>query len=608
MDSSHIKVIFEDYLKTVNSNYALLINGSWGSGKTYFWKDSLSKICDENNYKTLYISLNGLSKIETLDYQLKIKLIPFLNKLDSKKAASFLNLLRNIGGKIIHSKYNVSPEEILKDVEVDTALFSKRVICFDDLERCNIPLSEVLGYINNFVEHKNSKVLILSDESKIPNKENLNDSTYSSIKEKVIGRVLNFTNDLNHIFPFFIERYKSSDSEFSSFLDQNKSFILEILAEFKEENLRNLSFYLEALNKLYPVLKSNIEFKKEIILFTLIITLEFKKGKLNSSDDNNFNDLDLLTPSYVMFNFDPSFSLLSKKTEKTPKEESELEKFYNRYLSNYIQDYFFYPAIYQYILTGYLDLEKFNNEVKSRIPVEPTIENAIFTNVATNKFRQLSNEEFNENIERFLLFAKQGKYEISDYLQISKFLNFYSENSIINYTKEEIREILLEGILIAKEYFVPIKRIRDFSFEMDQNPADDTILRDKIIEYINESHKEFEKEKTNSLLSAIAQNDLEKMKDVFDEYNINKELFQNFSAQSLWMHLQSSENRTLVQFTSLLKQRHGFSNIKTYFLDNTALFKDLVHYIKNSESTGNLQEMLKKELIVQLEEICERME
>ncbi|MNF92803.1 hypothetical protein D3C84_754580 [compost metagenome] len=143
---------------------------------------------------------------------------------------------------------------------------------------------------------------------------------------------------------------------------------------------------------------------------------------------------------------------------------------------------------------------------------------------------------------------------------------------------------------------------------MDQNPADDTILRDKIIEYINESQKEFEKEKTNSLLNAISQNDLEKMKDVFDEYNINKELFQNFSAQSLWTHLQSSENRTLVQFTSLLKQRHSFSNIKNYFLDNTALFKDLVLCIKNSESTGNLQEMLKKELIVQLEEICERME
>lgn len=187
MDSSHIKVIFEDYLKTVNSNYALLINGSWGSGKTYFWKDSLSKICDENNFKTLYISLNGLNKIETLDYQLKIKLIPFLNKLDTKKAVSTLNLLKNIGGKIIQSKYNFSPEEILKDVEVDTALFSKQVICFDDLERCNIPLSEVLGYINNFVEHKNSKVLILSDESKIPDSEDVNKSTYNSIKEKVIG-------------------------------------------------------------------------------------------------------------------------------------------------------------------------------------------------------------------------------------------------------------------------------------------------------------------------------------------------------------------------------------------------------------------------------------
>ncbi|QDW19007.1 P-loop NTPase fold protein [Flavobacterium sp. KBS0721] len=607
MDSSHIKVIFEDYLKTVNSNYALLINGSWGSGKTYFWKDSLCKICSENNYKTLYISLNGLSKIETLDYQLKIKLIPLLNKLDSKKAISLLNLLKNIGGKIIQSKYNVSPEEILKDVEVDTALFSKQVICFDDLERCNIPLSEVLGYINNFVEHKNSKVLILSDESKIQKEENKNDTTYNSIKEKVIGRILNFNNDLNLIFPFFINKYEKSEPEFSYLLDQNKSFILEILAEFKEENLRNLSFYLESLNKLYPVFKSNIEFKKEIILFVLIITLEFKRGNLNSNDYKNFNDFDLLNPSYVMFNFDPSFSLLSKKAEKTPIEESELEKFYKRYLTNYIQDYFFYPAVYQFILTGYLDIEKFTNELKSRIPIEPTIENATFTNVATNKFRQLSNEEFNQNIERFLVFAKQGKYDVPDYLQISKFLNFYSENSIIDQTKDEIRKILLEGLHIAKENIIPVSRMRNFSFDMDQNPTDDTILRDKIIEYINASQKEFEKEKSNSLLIAIAENDLEQMKDIFDGYNVNKELFLNFSAEILWAHLQNSENKTITQFTNLLKQRHSFSNIKSYFLDNAVLFKDLILCIKNSESTGNLQDMLKKELIVQLEEICERM-
>ena len=41
------------------------------------------------------------------------------------------------------------------------------VVCFDDLERCTIPINELFGYVNNLIEHCNCKVLILADESNI---------------------------------------------------------------------------------------------------------------------------------------------------------------------------------------------------------------------------------------------------------------------------------------------------------------------------------------------------------------------------------------------------------------------------------------------------------
>lgn len=86
MKSKYIEDIFTDYLATKQTNYAILINGSWGSGKTFFWKTKLSQLSKDAGLKPIYLSLNGLNKIETLDYQLKIKLIPFLDSVDIKKA------------------------------------------------------------------------------------------------------------------------------------------------------------------------------------------------------------------------------------------------------------------------------------------------------------------------------------------------------------------------------------------------------------------------------------------------------------------------------------------------------------------------------------------
>ena len=36
-----------------------------------------------------------------------------------------------------------------------------KVLCFDDLERANVDVIDILGYINNFVEHDHIKTIII---------------------------------------------------------------------------------------------------------------------------------------------------------------------------------------------------------------------------------------------------------------------------------------------------------------------------------------------------------------------------------------------------------------------------------------------------------------
>ena len=41
------------------------------------------------------------------------------------------------------------------------------ILIFDDLERCDCPVNEVLGYINTYVEHDGMKVIIVANQKEI---------------------------------------------------------------------------------------------------------------------------------------------------------------------------------------------------------------------------------------------------------------------------------------------------------------------------------------------------------------------------------------------------------------------------------------------------------
>src|ERR1035437_1132488 len=248
MTPENIESVFTEYLKTPNTQYAILINGTWGCGKTYFWKYKLNKIAGNVGFESLYLSLNGISKIETLEYQIFIRLIPYIKKQENKVFKNSLSVITNVLNGISKKLTQQTISEIFKDVDLEAFNFSKKIICFDDLERCQIPMKEVLGFINNYVEHKNLKTIILADETNIdPNQEG-----YSNIKEKVIGRILNFELDISSTLPLLLKKYKLTNSTFFDFLINRQTYIVDILKEYEQVNLRIICFYLDVLEKLFP--------------------------------------------------------------------------------------------------------------------------------------------------------------------------------------------------------------------------------------------------------------------------------------------------------------------------------------------------------------------
>ncbi len=604
MTTEHIEQIFTDYIKTDKTQYAILLNGRWGCGKTFFWKYTLEEIAKKNDFKTIYVSLNGISKIDDLDHQLFIKLLPFISNQENKTIRNATTFVGNVINKVSSHYLKSSLSDIFKGVSIDTFNFSKHIICFDDLERCQIPVKEVLGFINNLVEHKNLKTIILAHEPEIDKS-----NGYERIKEKVIGRDLNFELDISSTLPNLFDKYKTN-TDFLNFLTTQKSVIAEILIEYKQDNLRIISFYLDTLEDVFPTLK-NVEAKyiQEIILFSAIITIEYKSGSLTSADYNDFKGIDEVNEYYYSLN-------IARTMDKSGKEEAQRIKTYaeifcDKYLAKRVKTYFFYPSIYSFVLSGYFNQTGLENEIKKRYPEIISKEVQDFRALINYKFRELSDDDFKRLTKDVLQYAKEGKYFIYDYVQIANFFYFFSKNNLVTESKEDIDKIINDGLDSAKSR----KQINDSALQNllhfgDENP-DVAVVKNLVKEIHNEVKKEEYVENSNELIHCLIDKDEFALAEIFEKHKFSKELFQYADDKVLLDTILNIPNKQLFNLTELLRHRYEISTIGEFLFEDLNCLNEiktgLSDYLDKNENIEPLRKFLFATLEMALIEILEHL-
>ena len=193
MKNDHI-IEFLDYYCALEipPEYGVLIKGPWGSGKSFLINSYIEK--QKSDIKFLNISLYGLSTISDVEAQFFQQLNPILSSKGAVLAGTIakgllkgtLKIDLDSDGKDDGSVSATVPDVKLSKFLTDT---SNHILVFDDLERCEIPLNIILGFINHFVEKNGYKVSIIADEEKLIEEP---DSVkhWSKIKEKLIGKIL----------------------------------------------------------------------------------------------------------------------------------------------------------------------------------------------------------------------------------------------------------------------------------------------------------------------------------------------------------------------------------------------------------------------------------
>jgi hypothetical protein len=231
--------ILDYYCKTsFPPGFAVLIDGAWGSGKTHLIKSLFGLDAKKKSDDApIYISLYGVSSSQQIDEAFFQQLHPILSSKGMKIAGAVMRGLLKTTVKIdlegIGKGDVANVNSQMPDIDLPDYLKNSgdKLIIFDDLERCSMPIKEALGYINSLVEHDERRVIIVADESKI------GDDEYISIKEKLIGITFKVSPDFDGAFDNFTTKMSI---KISKICRARKQDIEVLLTQSETDNLRIL--------------------------------------------------------------------------------------------------------------------------------------------------------------------------------------------------------------------------------------------------------------------------------------------------------------------------------------------------------------------------------
>lgn len=294
--------IAEKVEETEEGQHAVLISGKWGIGKTHFI-DNFIKKNSKDTIKLIKISLFGLKTLEDIDEQLFQAFHPILGHKYTKLATQLLKSTLKLGLKtnVFEQDTNITLDFSKLSIE-HTNKGTQFVLIFDDLERSDISIGSLLGYINLLVESSGIKMILLANEEYLIKRQG---KIYTEFKEKVIGRAFYLKQDTDYILTKILKKYKDI------YLDIYFEEINDIYLTVGNDNLRlfkqtldDFRFITRQLDEEY---RQNNEFYATLIKQFFVLNMLYKKGEiseqsiLNSLQDKD-NSAEKVTRAKYFYN------------------------------------------------------------------------------------------------------------------------------------------------------------------------------------------------------------------------------------------------------------------------------------------------------------------
>ena len=601
-----------DYIRSDYTDYAIMINGEWGSGKTYFWNHKIRNKIENmtiNGKKltTIYMSLYGISNLEEISKKIFIETTQLMDKnlkkyMDSNgqtfipeyaktglDMANFFGVTQN-GDKIDYENFFSTDDKVL---------------CFDDLERANVDVIDILGYINNFVEHDHIKTIIICNEKELSTKlkssnlemktfiatylldkedkllttdkpmvekiedtiENVFDKAndYERIKEKLIGETFEYAPEFTYIINGLLIRYENN-TDLIRFLRENTNLIVSTFIKSGTRNLRILKHALNDFKKVYGMVNksypnTNNRILQTMLIFTIAVSFEIKAGKVTKDKFVNIND----NEEYK--------SLVVSSRVFMDNRQFYIKEFDNNYYYNFKTEYRFFKFIEIYVRTRIFDMKTFKRDMEDIINTVDTDKLPGYKRLLTEEYWKISDDQFPKVISEVLESVKKGEIQLIDLLKIYTYFTYFIKKGLIEYDIQTINSVFLNGMNISSitsDYCEDAEeQIKQLS--IDENIPEMQEILTRFRDLNNQLKDKMYREKADGIFKNIPMK-MEKFYDMFDKECMEIPIFKYSDPYQIFQRISCASNEDIVTIKEKLIDRAN-KNAKILLPELNNLYK-----------------------------------
>ncbi len=586
-----------DYIRADYTDYAVMINGEWGSGKTYFWNHKIKPKIEamQVNGKRLtpiYMSLYGISNLEEISKKIFIETTQLMDKN--------LKKFMNANGATNIPEYAKTGLDMANFFGVtqngdrlDYAQFfatDDKVLCFDDLERANVDVIDILGYINNFVEHDHIKTIIICNEKELSTKlknsnlemktfiatylldkenklniktdkpmvERIRDTIeyvfdkandYERIKEKLIGETFEYAPEFNYIINGLLMRYEN-DADLIRFLRENTALITSTFNKSGTRNLRILKHALNNFKKIFDVVtksypNTNHRVLQTMLIFTIAISFEIKAGKITKDKFVNINN-----------NEEYKAVLVSSRVFMDNR-QFYIKEFDNNYYYNFKAEYRFFKFIEKYVRTRIFDMKIFKENMEVIRDTVDTNQLPGYKRLLTEEYWKIPDDQFVGVINETLEYVKNGKVELIQMVKLFSYFAYFIKKNLINYDMKTIKSVFFNGMNISS---LTSKYCTNVEEELAQVAIEEEFRTDmdEVLEHFNEINMQLKTKMYNDKAEEIFRYIPMKMETFYDKFDkecMDIPIFKYYDTFQAFQRISCASNEDIVTIKEKLLDR-----------------------------------------------------
>mgnify|MGYP003604945478 FL=1 len=514
-----------------------------------------------------------------------------------------------------------------------------KVLCFDDLERANVDVIDILGYINNFVEHDHIKTIIICNEKELATKlkssnlemktfiatylldkqnelnksdkpmvEKIQDkiehvfdkaNDYERIKEKLIGETFEYAPKFDYIINGILMRYENNP-ELIRFLRENTGIIISTFNRSGTRNLRILKHALNDFKKIYEMVNKSYSntsnrVMQTMLIFTIAVSFEIKAGKITKEKFINIKD----NEEYK--------SILVSSRILMDNRQFYIKEFDQNYYYNFKAEYRFFKFIEYYVRTRIFDMKLFKENMDTIRNTVDTENLPSYKRLLTEEYWKISDNEFEAVIEDIIEDVKEGKIKLIDMVKIFAYFSYFSRKGLIKYDLKTLKSMFFNGMNISSltsEYCSNIEEelgkiaIEEVEEDMEEILKHFHKLNDQLLDKMY-------REKAEEIMKCIPMK-MEQFYEKFDRECMKVPIFKYYDPFQLFQRISCASNEDIVLIKEkLLDRANRYTKQIEPEMKNIKQFKQIVDdYIKGKESTIKI--VMLKEFSKSLESILEK--